>query len=142
MKIRQLSVFLENRVGRLAGVISQLGNAGADIRAISVADTADFGILRLLVKDVEAAAQVLREQGVVCRISNVSVVEVSSQPGGLARVLALLDGAGLNIEYMYAVAQSSSPNPLMVFRFSEGEKAVGILQAAGVAVLDEATLYN
>jgi len=141
MKIRQLSIFLENRVGRLAGVIGILGKAGIDIRAISVADTADFGILRLLLKDVEKAAKVLAEQGVVCRISNVTVAEVSSAPGGLAHVLAVLDKAAVNIEYMYAVAQSSRPNPMMVFRFADAEPAIQALQENGIAILSEEELF-
>ena len=141
MKIRQLSIFLENRVGRLDGVVKILGEAGIDILAISVADTTDFGVLRLIVKDIEKADQILREQGVVCRINNVSVAAVKAAPGGLAEVLAILHAAGVNIEYMYAIAQTRRPQPLMVFRFTEGERAAAALQAAGVELLDEASLF-
>lgn len=141
MKIRQLSIFLENKVGRLAGVIGLLGKAGIDIRAISVADTADFGILRLLLKDVDRAAKVLGERGVVCRVSNVTVAEVSAAPGGLAHVLSVLDQAGVNIEYMYAVAQSCRPDPMMVFRFADTEPALKAMQENGIAILSEEELF-
>ena len=141
MKIRQLSVFLENRVGRLAGVTKLLGDAGVDILAISVADTADFGVLRLLVKDIGLAETTLGKNGVVCRVNNVSVVEVSAAPGGLAQVLSILNAAGINIEYMYAVAQTKRENPLMVFRFSEGERAAKALESAGVKLLSEDALF-
>ena len=141
MKIRQLSVFLENRIGRLAGITRILGNAGIDIIAISVADTADFGILRLLVKDIDKAAEVLAANDVVCRINNVTVVAVGSQPGGLAKVVEGLHSAGVNVEYMYAVAQTSRPHPLMVFRFTEGETAVRTLQEQGLEVLSEEDLF-
>ncbi len=141
MKIRQLSVFLENRVGRLAGVTKLLGEAGIDILAISVADTADFGVLRLIVRDIDKAEETLRSRDVVCRINNVTVVEVAADPGGLAKVLTVLNATGVNIEYMYAIAESKREQPLMVFRFSEGERAVKALEQAGIAVLSEDTLF-
>ena len=142
MKVRQLSVFLENKVGRLAGVAKILGEAGVNIRALSVADTNDFGILRLIVDDIEKAEQHLRENNVVCRINNVTVVAVDNRPGGLAKVLSVLNASGVNVEYMYAVAEPKNERPLMVFRFSEGEKAVNALQAAGLDILDENHLFR
>lgn len=141
MKIRQLSVFLENRIGRLAGVVKILGESGIDILALSVADTADFGVLRLIVKDIEKAESVLRSHNVVCRINNVTVVSVEATPGGLSHVLSVLNGAGVNIEYMYAIAQSERLNPLMVFRFTEGESAVKALEQAGLEILSEDKLF-
>ena len=142
MKIRQLSVFLENRIGRLAGITRILGDAGIDIIAISVADTADFGILRLLVKDIDRAAKVLSDHDVVCRVNNVTVVAVGAQPGGLAKVVEGLHDAGVNVEYMYAVAQTARPYPLMVFRFTEGEAAVKALEAQGIEMLSEDSLFG
>ena len=142
MKVRQLSIFLENRVGRLAGVAKILGEAGINIRALSVADTNDFGILRLIVDDIEKAEQKLRENNVVCRINNVTVVAVDNRPGGLARVLSVLNASGVNVEYMYAVAEPNNERPLMVFRFSEGEKAVNALQDAGLDILSENQLFR
>ena len=141
MKVRQLSIFLENKVGRLAGVAKILGEAGVNIRALSVADTNDFGILRLIVDDIEKAELKLRENNVVCRINNVTVVAVDNRPGGLAKVLSVLNASGVNVEYMYAVAEPNNERPLMVFRFSEGERAVAALQAAGLDILDEKQLF-
>lgn len=142
MKIRQLSIFMENRAGRLAGIISLLGEAGVDIRAISVADTTDFGILRLLVRDIGRAQQLLSARGVVCSVNSVTVVEVPSAPGSLGKVLSLLNDAGVNIEYMYAVAQSSRPNPMMVFRFAPDTDAIPVLEKAGVPILSEELLFT
>ncbi|MFA6929616.1 MAG: ACT domain-containing protein [Lentisphaeria bacterium] len=142
MKVRQLSIFLENKVGRLAGVAKILGEAGVNIRALSVADTNDFGILRLIVDDIESAEKNLREHNVVCRINNVTVVAVDNRPGGLARVLAVLNASDVNVEYMYAVAEPNSERPLMVFRFSEGERAVAALQAGGLDILAEKQLFG
>ncbi|MDY0177392.1 MAG: ACT domain-containing protein [Lentisphaeria bacterium] len=141
MKVRQLSIFLENKVGRLAGVARLLGEAGISIRALSVADTNDFGILRLLVDDIVKAEEHLRRNNVVCRINNVSIVAVDNQPGGLAKVLGVLNQAAVNIEYMYAVAESSNQRPLMVFRFTEGEAAVAALKDAGLDLVGEEVLF-
>ena len=142
MKIRQLSVFLENKVGRLAKVSQLLGEANINIRALSVADTHDFGILRLIVDDVEAAERCLREGKIVCRINNVTVVAVDNRPGGLAMVLGALNAAQINIEYMYAIAEPQRERPLMVFRFSEGERAIAALRNAGLEILTEKALFG
>ncbi len=142
MKVRQLSVFLENKVGRLAKVTHLLGAADVNIRALSVADTHDFGILRLIVDDVEAAEKCLREGKFVCRINNVTVVAVDNQPGGLAKVLGALNAANINVEYMYAIAEPKSERPLMVFRFSEGGRAIAALKAAEVEILGEKELFG
>jgi hypothetical protein len=142
MKVRQLSIFLENKVGRLAGVAKLLGEANINIRALSVADTKDFGILRLIVDDIDNAERKLRENNVVCRINNVTVVAVDNRPGGLAKVLSVLNAAGVNVEYMYAVAEPNNPRPLMVFRFSEGERAVAALKEASLDILSEKQLFG
>jgi hypothetical protein len=142
MKVRQLSIFLENKVGRLAGVVKILGEANVNIRALSVADTNDFGILRLIVDNIDEAERKLRDNNMVCRINNVTVVSVDNRPGGLARVLSVLNDAGVNVEYMYAVAEPNSTRPLMVFRFSEGERAVAALQSAKLDIIDEKQLFG
>ncbi len=135
MEIKQLSIFLENRVGRLAEVTKILGEATVDILAISIADTADFGILRLLVDDVDKAVAALKAQGVVCAVHSVTVVSVDGVPGGLAKVLGTLDAAGINVEYMYTVSQKKTPDPMMVFRFGNEAKALDALKAAGIKIL-------
>lgn len=137
MKVKQISIFLENRVGRLSEIIKKVADNRINMVAISLADTSDFGILRLLVEDVDRAAELLRAGGVVCRTDDVTVVEVDASAGGLAKVMEVLDGVNVNIEYMYAVSQYTNPKPLMVMRFSERETARQALRDAGVHIFDE-----
>jgi len=124
MKLKQLSVFLENRAGRLAEVTRVLGDAGVNIRALSLADTSDFGILRLLVDKNEAAIKALTADGLTVRATDVVAIEVADRPGGLATVLALLHGCGLNVEYMYAFLERSKDNAIIGLPFRRhGESA-------------------
>ncbi|MBN1866042.1 ACT domain-containing protein [Candidatus Sumerlaeota bacterium] len=134
MKLKQLSVFLENRAGRLAEVTRVLGDAGVNIRALSLADTSDFGILRLLVDKNETAVKALTDDGLTVRATDVLAIEVADRPGGLATVLALLHGRGLNVEYMYAFLERVKDNAIIVFRFDDMEKALDILQEANIRV--------
>lgn len=141
MKIHQLSIFLENRAGRLAEVTKILGDAGIDLLAISVADTTDFGILRILVNDEKKAVDALKIQGILCRLDDISVVEVEGVPGGLAKVLEAINASNVNIAYMYAVSQKKLQNPLMVFRFSDDVKACVALEKAGVRLINAEELF-
>jgi hypothetical protein len=134
MKLQQLSVFMENRAGRLAEVTRILGDAAVNIRALAVADTSDFGILRLLVDKPEAALEALGEHGLTVRLTDVIAVEIVDRPGGLATILSLLQGSGVNVEYMYAFLERHQENAILVFRFEEPEKAVKALQDANVKV--------
>ena len=106
MKVDQLAVFLENKSGRLAAITKTLSDNNINIRALSVADTADFGILRLIVDDTEKATRVLKDEGFTVGKAVVIAVEVADRPGGLAKVLGVLHEAGLNVEYMYAFVRS------------------------------------
>lgn len=142
MTIRQLSIFLENRAGRLATVAKILGDAGQNIRGLSVADTQDFGILRLIVDNVDDAATILRQHDVVCHINEVIAVEVANAPGGLAKVLAVLVSTKVNIEYMYAIAEPKTANPIMIFRFSDPKAAGEALRQAGLHVYSEKDLLQ
>ncbi len=141
MAVRQLSVFLENRVGRLATIAEFLGDAGVNIGALSVADTRDFGILRLLVDDIAKAEQILKAHDVVCHINEVTAIEVDNRPGGLAKLLKALNAAGVNVEYMYAVAEPKSQRPVMIFRFSEAKTAWEALEKTGMKMLKEEDLF-
>ncbi len=134
MKLQQLSVFMENRAGRLAEVTRILGDAAVNIRALAVADTSDFGILRLLVDKPEAALEALDKHGLTVRLTDVIAAEIVDRPGGLATILALLQGSGINVEYMYAFLERHQENAILVFRFEEPEKAVKALQDANVKV--------
>jgi hypothetical protein len=134
MKLQQLSVFMENRTGRLAEVTRTLGDGGVNIRALAVADTSDFGILRLLVDKPEAGVKVLTDAGLTVRLTDVIAVEVADRPGGLATILALLHGSHVNVEYMYAFLERHRDNAILVFRFEEPERAIGILREANIKV--------
>ena len=135
MKVDQLAVFLENKSGRLAAITKVLSDSGVNIRALSVADTADFGILRLIVDDTDKATAALRNEGFTVGKADVIAVEVADKPGGLARVLAVLHEAAINVEYMYAFVEKSGENAVLIFRFDDPDMAITILQNAGIKIL-------
>jgi hypothetical protein len=141
MKVEQISIFLENKAGRLAEVTRVLGEGGINIRALSLADTSDFGILRLIVNDHTKAKQILKEHGFTVGRTEVVAVEVEDKPGGLNRILHVLSTAGLNVEYMYAFVQQSGENAVLIFRFDDSDTAIKVLQGEGVAVIDGKRLY-
>jgi hypothetical protein len=134
MKIKQLSVFLENRKGRLASITNVLAEAKINILALSLADTSDFGILRIIVDDVEKANAALKANNVVSMVNEVTAVEVENTPGGLARILDVLEAVGVNVEYMYAFAEPQSDKAALIFRFDDPDKAVDALGEAGINV--------
>ena len=135
MKVQQISIFIENKTGRLAEVSRVLGERGVNIRALSLADTSDFGILRLIVNDTEKATKVLKDEGFTVGKAVVVAVEVADKPGGLARVLGVLNEAGINVEYMYAFVEKSAENAVLIFRFDDPDTAITVLQGAGIRIL-------
>ena len=135
MRVEQLAVFLENKSGRLAEISSVLAEGNINIRALSVADTADFGILRLIVDKVDDAKKLLKSNGFTVGITNVIAVEVPDKSGGLASVLKTIEAAGLNVEYMYAFVNKSGDNAVLIFRFHEMDKAIASLTEAGFKIL-------
>jgi hypothetical protein len=137
MKIKQISVFLENKSGRLAKVTKLLGDNGINIRALSIADTSDFGILRLIVNDPDRAVQILKAGDFTVSETDIIAVQVPDQPGGLAQILALLDSHKLNIEYMYAFVGKSGANAVVVFRVEDLDHSLAILQQEGVPLLEK-----
>jgi len=137
MRTKQLSIFLENKTGRLANITKMLGDAGINILALSLADTSDFGILRIIVDDFERAQSLLKTSNVVSKLSEVTAVEVADKPGGLAKLLETLDGNGVNVEYMYAFSESKTGRAALIFRFDDPETAVKCLSEAGVNVFSE-----
>jgi hypothetical protein len=141
MKVEQISVFLENKSGRLAEVAEVLAGADVNIRALSLADTTDFGILRLIVNDTEKAKKVLRDTGFTVGKTEVLAVEVSDRPGGLAKILNVMKDNGINVEYMYAFVQKSGGNAIIIFRFDELDKAIETLQKAGIRILKGEDVY-
>jgi hypothetical protein len=136
MTVEQLSIFLENKSGRLAEVASVLTEAGINIRALYLADTADFGILRLIVNATEKARQVLKENGFTVEKTKVVAIEVPDKPGGLSGILTTIKKEGINVEYMYAFVEKSGENAIVIFRFDELEKSIDILQKAGVKIME------
>jgi hypothetical protein len=142
MKLEQLSIFLENRSGRLAEITGVLARAGINIRALSLADTADFGILRLIVNQTARAVQVLRENGFTVATNEMVALEVPDRPGGLWKILQTLEAGGINVEYMYAFVHKATDNAVVIFRFDEPGRASAVLREAGVRVLTGEEVYG
>lgn len=135
MKITQISVFLENRKGRLYEVCSLLGKARINIRALTIAETQDFGILRIVVDKPEGAMRVLKKNGFVVNLTDIVAIEVDDRPGGLAEILKALGENDINIEYMYGFVEKFSDKALLVMRFEEPDKAIRIVKAKKIKVI-------
>lgn len=142
MKTEQLSVFLENKAGRLAEVTRTLHEAGINIRALSLADTSDFGILRLIVCEHERAKTILKEKGFTIGRTAVVAVEVEDKPGGLNAILHLLAETTINVEYMYAFVQKNTNNATLIFRFDKIDQAIDLLTANNIRIISGETLYQ
>ena len=134
MKIKQVSIFLENRAGRILEITEVLGQNKINIRALSLADTSDFGILRMIVDDATRTMNVLKGKGFIVKESWVVAVEVPDKPGGLASVLRILGEKDINVEYMYAFFEKPQDKALLIFRFEDPDEAVRILQENGIEV--------
>ena len=142
MKVEQISIFIENKSGRLAEVTRTIGEAGVNIRALSLADTSDFGILRLIVDQPPVAKRILREHGFTVSMTDVVAVEVSDQPLGLYSLLNIFENCGVNVEYMYAFVERCSASAVMIFRFDNTDEAIRCLTNQGVTVLSGDRVYN
>lgn len=142
MQAEQISIFLENKAGRLSEVTGILSNAGVNIRALALADTSDFGVLRLIVNDNAKAEATLKDAGFTVRKTRVVAVEVSDRPGGLHHILDLLFKSGINVEYMYAFVQQSGDNAVMIFRFDQIEEAIRVLTQNGIRIIGGNELYG
>ncbi len=142
MKVEQISIFIENKSGRLAEVARVLSEKGVNIRALSLADTSDFGILRLLVDNTDVAQSTLKESGFTVNKTEVVAVEVPDQPGGLCNILQVLDEAEINVEYMYAFVDRNAGNAVIIFRFDEVDGAIKVLQSKGINILSDDQLYS
>jgi hypothetical protein len=142
MKVEQISIFLENKPGGLEEVTRILKDVGINIRTLSLADTTDFGILRLIVNDVDRASQVLKEHGFRISRTIVVAVEVPDRPGGLHGILEVLTKNGINVEYLYAFVERSGEHAVIIFRFDAPDKAIEVLQQNGLTVLPGAKLYG
>jgi hypothetical protein len=140
--VKQISIFLENKCGRMIRISEVLGEAGINIRALSIADTSDFGILRLIVDQPDKACTVLREKGFMASVTEVIAVEVPDVPGGLAKVLTPLEAAGINIEYLYAFVQKRTEDALILMRVENIPAALQALQENGITVIGSERIYD
>lgn len=140
MQIRQVSVFIENKVGRIMEITEVLGESNINIRALSLADTSDFGILRMIVDNIDKAVEVLKDKGFIVKETDVVAVEVPDKPGGLAQVLEVLCIANINVEYMYAFFEQPKDKALLIFRFEDPERAIEVLSAKGIQIAGGETL--
>jgi hypothetical protein len=141
MKLQQLSLFLENRPGRLWAPCEVLAEKGISIATLSVADTEQFGIMRLIVRDWARAKKVLETNGWVVNLTEVLAVEVEDRPGGLAEVLKVMEEAGLSIEYLYPYTYRRDHRAVVVFRFDDPDAALAALEERGLRVVDDVELY-
>lgn len=134
MSIYQISVFLENRAGQLAEITGLLAQNNVNLRAISIAETVDYGVLRMIVDDAERASSILLENGNVLSMTPVSVVAVPDRPAGLSEVLTVLSEANIDIEYMYSILSHGDEKAYMVFRVSDDEKLAATVSASGMTI--------
>ena len=137
MDIRQISVFLENNAGRLAEVTRVLADAGINLRAISIADTADFGILRLIVDKCDTALGALKDAGFTTRVSEVAAVEIEDKPGSLAKVMDLFRVNNVNIEYLYASLEGNVGKAVVILKLENHQKGLQILKNNGVSMIEK-----
>jgi hypothetical protein len=142
MKLKQISLFLENKPGSLSIPCRLLAQAGINILTLSLADTKQFGILRLILRDWEKAKKVLEHQGCVVKITEVVGIEVPDRPGGLADILELVEKNGVNVEYMYAFTLKNVNKGVLVFRFDNPDKAIEALKAKGINVVGSLELFD
>jgi len=136
MGIKQISVFLENTTGRLSEVTKTLANAGINLRAISIADTADFGILRIIADKTEKAVETLNKAGFTTRQTDVVAVEIEDVPGSLAKLMALFEESQVNIEYLYASLEGQVGKAVVIFKLKDHEKGQNILSSKGFKLAD------
>lgn len=140
--VKQISVFVENKSGRLAEVTRLLGENNIDISALSIADTTDFGILRLIVNKPEEAERILRENELTVNITEVIAIAIEDKPGSLARALRVLDNSQIGIEYMYAFVGKTTDEAFVILRTENSQKAIDVLVKHSIRVLDAKEAYS
>jgi ACT domain-containing protein len=142
MVIKQLSIFVENKMGRLAEIAKLIGDAGIDLRALSVADTNDFGILRLIVDKPDDAIKVLRTAKLTVSLTDVVAVAIDDVPGSFAKVLEILAKYQINIEYMYAFLSREEGQAYVILRVEDSDATIQVLQESGIHVLQDFEVYT
>jgi len=142
MSIKQLSIFVENKPGRLASITDLLAENGVDIRALSIADTTDYGILRLIVSDPEKAESSLKNAHMTVSITNVLAVGIPDIPGGFAKAIKVLSDEGIGVEYAYAFITPKAGKAYVIMRVEDNEKAAGILENAGIETISQEEIFT
>lgn len=142
MLIKQLSIFIENKPGRLSEITETLYKNQIDIRALSIADTTDYGILRLIVNKPEEALNALKEEGMTVSLTNVIAIAIPDVAGGLDKAVKVLAAAGIAIEYMYAFLNPKSETAFVILRVEDNEKAIASLQAGGIEIMRSEEVYT
>jgi hypothetical protein len=142
MKVKQLSLFLENKPGSLSRPVKLLAKAKLNILTLSIADTQQFGILRLVIRDWERAKQVLEKEGFVVKMSDMVAIEVADEPGGLADILVTVEKARVNLEYMYGFTLKSEGKGVLAFRFDDPDRAIAALQKKGISPIKSVDLFK
>ncbi len=140
--IKQISVFLENKSGRLVRVAQVLGDAGISIRGVSIADTSDFGILRMIVDQPDLAITELKDKGIMATVTDVIAIEIPDKPGGLAQVLAYLDQAGINVEYLYSFIEKPTHCAIIMLRVERIAEAMQVLKDNQVPIVSGERIYG
>lgn len=142
MKLKQISIFLENKKGRLWKALSILRDADINIRALSIADTSEFGILRLIVPDPQKAKSVLEDGNFVVKMNEVIAVEVHDEPGGLDQILEILNKVDINVEYIYAFVEKKGEKAIVVLRTEDIDAGIKALESGGAIVLSSKEVYE
>ena len=142
MKLKQISVFLENRKGRLWKALNVLSEAKINIRALSIADTSEFGILRMIVPQPEKATKILEDNNFVVKINDVIAVGVLDEPGGLDRILGILNKSDINVEYLYAFVEKRGEQATVVLRTEDIDAGIKALTDGGITILSSEEVYN
>lgn len=142
MTVKQISIFVENKIGNLAEVTKVLADAGVSLHAISLADTKDFGVLRVIVNDSYLAATTLKAQGYIFSITPVLAVAIPDEPGSLYRVLTLLEEAGINLEYLYDFNTGKSDSAYLILKVKQVEEAAEMLGKSDIRLLNQEDLKN
>ena len=137
MAVKQISIFIENKEGRIKKAINSLAQENINIRALSIADTSKYGILRLIVSDNEKAIEALERDGFVVKENEVIILSVPDEPNGLNSTLAVFDEENINLEYLYAFVSNKSDEAIVVMRLEDMEKAIDALNGSNIKILDE-----
>lgn len=142
MPIKQISIFVENKQGRLADITAILAKNNIDIRALSIADTTDFGILRMIVSDPEGALKAIRDEGLTASVTDVLGIGIPDEPGGFASAIKVLSNAGISVEYAYAFITPEKGHAYVIIRVEDNNLASDVLNGAGIRLIEQTDIFQ